>query len=264
MKKNSPAAARVPTAHGVMAASAVFAALTFPVLAMAQNVAAAVAEMAVPVSDAAAAAPAADNGPDAATVAAAADGPITTVEVASHKTRSSVAINKSDMQKILPGINPLKALETLPGVSFQTADPWGNNEQNLSLFVHGFSGQQLGYTMDGVPLGDQQYGNYNGLSPQRAVISENVSSVILSSGAGDLATASTSNLGGAIETFSSDPSAATTPRALSCASTPATTATAAAPTSRPCIRKRAPGTSTRARAATSSTPNTSTIATPAS
>src|SRR5476649_1331771 len=206
MKKNSPAAARVPTAHGVMAASAVFAALTFPVLAMAQNVAAAVAEMAVPVSDAAAAAaPAADSSADAATVAAAAGGPITTVEVASHKTRSSVAINKSDMQKILPGINPLKALETLPGVSFQTADPWGNNEQNLSLFVHGFSGQQLGYTMDGVPLGDQQYGNYNGLSPQRAVISENVRSVVLSSGAGDVGTASTSNLGGTIETYSSDP-----------------------------------------------------------
>ena len=59
MKKKSPAAVRVPMAHGVMAASAVFAALTFPVLAMAQNVAAAVAEMAVPVSDAAAAAPAA-------------------------------------------------------------------------------------------------------------------------------------------------------------------------------------------------------------
>src|SRR5476649_2142232 len=205
MKKNSPAAARVPKAHGVMAASAVVAALTFPVLAMAQNVAAAVAEMAVPVSDAAAAVPAADNGADPATVAAAADGPITTVEVASHKTRSSVAINKSDMQKILPGINPLKALETLPGVSFQTADPWGNNEQNLSLFVHGFSGQQLGYTMDGVPLGDQQYGNYNGLSPQRAVISENVRSVVLSSGAGDVGTASTSNLGGTIETYSSDP-----------------------------------------------------------
>ena len=127
------------------------------------------------------------------------------VEIATRKTRSSVAMSKSDMQKILPGINPLKALQTLPGVSFQTADPWGNNEQNTSLFIHGFSGQQLGYTMDGVPLGDQQYGNYNGLSPQRAVISENVGSVILSSGAGDLSTASTSNLGGTIETFSSDP-----------------------------------------------------------
>ncbi|NRR34385.1 TonB-dependent receptor plug domain-containing protein [Oxalobacteraceae bacterium] len=134
--------------------------------------------------------------------------PMATVQISTRKSRSSVALGNSDMQKILPGINPLKALQTLPGVSFQTADPWGNNEQNLSLFVHGFSGQQLGYTMDGVPLGDQQYGNYNGLSPQRAVISENVRSVILSSGAGDLATASTSNLGGTIETFSSDPLAA--------------------------------------------------------
>jgi hypothetical protein len=64
-----------------------------------------------------------------------------------------------DIQNVVPGVNPLKALETLPGVSLQTADPWGNNEQNLSLFVHGFNGQQPGYVMDGVPLGDQQYGN---------------------------------------------------------------------------------------------------------
>jgi len=167
-----------------------FAALSFPMLAIAANVAAAVADMADT--------PAAD-------VEAAAGAPVAVVEVSTRKTRSSVEMNKSDMQKILPGINPLKALQTLPGVSFQTADPWGNNEQNLSLFIHGFSGPQLGYTMDGVPLGDQQYGNYNGLSPQRAVISENVGSVILSSGAGDLSTASTSNLGGTIETFSAAP-----------------------------------------------------------
>jgi hypothetical protein len=170
-----------------------FAALSFPMLAIAANVAAAVADMA-DVADA-----------PAAEIEAAAGAPVAVVEVSTRKTRSSVEMNKSDMQKILPGINPLKALQTLPGVSFQTADPWGNNEQNLSLFIHGFSGPQLGYTMDGVPLGDQQYGNYNGLSPQRAVISENVGSVILSSGAGDLSTASTSNLGGTIETFSSNP-----------------------------------------------------------
>ncbi|HZV67526.1 MAG TPA: TonB-dependent receptor, partial [Telluria sp.] len=145
----------------------------------------------------------------AQTVAAPADGSgdaaMTTVNISSQKTRSTVSMSGNEIQKILPGVNPLKALETLPGVSFQTADPWGNNEQNLLLFVHGFNGQQLGYTMDGVPLGDQQYGNYNGLAPQRAVSSENVRSVVLSTGAGDLGTASTSNLGGAIETFSSDP-----------------------------------------------------------
>jgi outer membrane receptor protein involved in Fe transport len=127
------------------------------------------------------------------------------IVVTSRRTRSVVTMEGKEIQKILPGVSPLKAIQTLPGVTFLTADPWGNNEQNISLYVHGFSASQLGYTLDGVPLGDQTYGNYNGLSPQRAIISENVGRVTLASGAGDLGTASTSNLGGTIDTFSSDP-----------------------------------------------------------
>jgi iron complex outermembrane recepter protein len=128
------------------------------------------------------------------------------VVTAEKTTRSSVVLGAVEAQKLLPGVSPLKAIETLPGVVYETADPWGNNEQNESLVIHGFNTQQLGYTMDGVPLGDQQYGNYNGLSVSRAVISENVARVELGSGAGSLGVASTSNLGGAIETYSSDPS----------------------------------------------------------
>ncbi|MES2097969.1 MAG: TonB-dependent receptor plug domain-containing protein [Pseudomonadota bacterium] len=120
-------------------------------------------------------------------------------------TRSSTALPGTEMQKILPGVSPLKAIETLPGVLYITADPWGYNEQNAQIFIHGFAGNQLGYTMDGLPLGDQSYGNYNGLSPQRAIISENVGRVVVSTGAGDLATASNSNLGGTVETYSSNP-----------------------------------------------------------
>ncbi len=142
-------------------------------------------------TDAGAADPASDNG---------------AIVVTSRRTRSVVSLDGAEIQKILPGISPLKAIQTLPGVTYLTADPWGNNEQNISLFIHGFNQQQLGYTLDGVPLGDQQYGNYNGLSPQRAIISEDVGRVTLASGAGDLGTASTSNLGGTIDTFSSDPS----------------------------------------------------------
>ncbi|HWX89460.1 MAG TPA: Plug domain-containing protein, partial [Rhizomicrobium sp.] len=135
------------------------------------------------------------------------NGGVETVIVTSDResTHSAVEINNVQAQKILPGISPLKAIDTLPGVVYETADPWGNNEQNESLVVHGFTTQQLGYTMDGVPLGDQQYGNYNGLSPSRALTSENVRRVTLSSGTGSLGVASTSNLGGAIEAFSSDP-----------------------------------------------------------
>ncbi|WP_394659278.1 TonB-dependent receptor plug domain-containing protein, partial [uncultured Novosphingobium sp.] len=127
--------------------------------------------------------------------------------VTGNRSRSTTTIAADEIQKILPGISPLKAIQTLPGVAYITADPWGNNEQNASLFIHGFSAGQLGYTLDGVPLGDQNYGNYNGLSPSRAVISENVGRVSVSTGAGELRVASTSNLGGAVETFSSDPRA---------------------------------------------------------
>jgi len=132
---------------------------------------------------------------------------VAVVVIQTQRSRSSLSLPGATLQSLLPGMNPLKGLQQLAGVTFQSADPWGNNEQNFSLFIHGFSAQQLGYTLDGVPLGDQQYGNYNGLSPQRAVSSENLRNVMLSSGAGDLVTASTSNLGGTIESFSSDPRA---------------------------------------------------------
>jgi outer membrane receptor protein involved in Fe transport len=125
--------------------------------------------------------------------------------VTADRTRSATTITGVEIQNILPGVSPLKAIQTLPGVTYLTADPWGNNEQNASLYIHGFNSGQLGYTMDDVPLGDQNYGNYNGLSVSRSVISENVGRVTVSTGAGELRVASTSNLGGAIETVSSDP-----------------------------------------------------------
>lgn len=134
-----------------------------------------------------------------------ADGNNSIIVTGAKTTRSATALSDVEIQKILPGVSPLKAIQTLPGVLYITADPWGNNEQNAQMFIHGFASNQLGYTMDGIPLGDQSYGNYNGLSPQRAVISENVGRVVVATGAGDLATPSNSNLGGTVETFSSDP-----------------------------------------------------------
>ncbi|GBR54320.1 TonB-dependent receptor [Neokomagataea thailandica NBRC 106555] len=126
--------------------------------------------------------------------------------ITARRTHSEQTIGRVQMQRELSGINPIKALSVLPGVVFNNADPWGNNEQNSSLIVHGFNQNQLGYTLDGIPLGDQAYGNYNGLSPQRAVISENVGATSIATGAGDLSTASTSNLGGSLQFSTQDPS----------------------------------------------------------
>ena len=65
--------------------------------------------------------------------------------------------------------------------------------------MRGFNQNQLGFTLDGIPLGDMSYGNNNGLHVSRAIISENLGQVTVAQGSGALGTASTSNLGGTIE-----------------------------------------------------------------
>ncbi|HYE49141.1 MAG TPA: TonB-dependent receptor [Azospirillaceae bacterium] len=104
-----------------------------------------------------------------------------------------------------PGTSPLKAVAKLPGVNFQAADPFGAYEWAVRISVRGFSQNQLGFTLDGVPLGDMSYANANGLHISRAISPENIGRIELSQGAGALDTASTSNLGGALRFFSIDP-----------------------------------------------------------
>ena len=98
-----------------------------------------------------------------------------------------------------------KALNFLPGVMAQSIDALGVNEQSMTLQVRGFSTTHLGYTLDGMPLGDGAYNNYNGLTISRALISENLGSANLATGIAGLGIPSTSNLGGALIYQSSDP-----------------------------------------------------------
>lgn len=87
----------------------------------------------------------------------------------------------------------------------QSIDALGANEQSLGLQVRGFNTTHLGYTLDGMPLGDGAYNNYNGLTISRALISENLARADLATGIAGLSIPSTSNLGGALTYTSSDP-----------------------------------------------------------
>jgi iron complex outermembrane receptor protein len=143
----------------------------------------------------------------AADAAPAADQPVQVIEVTGQgQTRQVQNITRADMLKAVPGTSPLKVLEKLPGVNFQSADPFGSYEWSTRFSIRGFSQGQLGFTLDGVPLGDMSYGNNNGLHISRAISSENIGRVAVSQGAGSLGTASTSNLGGTVQFFTLDPS----------------------------------------------------------
>ena len=105
-----------------------------------------------------------------------------------------------------PGTSPIKSIAALPSVNFQAADPYGSYEWAVRISVRGFNQNQLGFTLDDMPLGDMSYGNWNGLHISRAITDENVGRIVLSQGTGSLETASTSNLGGTLQFYSADPS----------------------------------------------------------
>lgn len=121
------------------------------------------------------------------------------------ETRQVQELKREDIVVLTPGTSPLKAIEKLPGVNFQSADAFGAYEWSQRVSIRSFNQNQIGFTFDGVPLGDGSYGNNNGLHISRAIISENVGNVRVSQGAGSIGTQATNNLGGTIETFSSDP-----------------------------------------------------------
>lgn len=121
------------------------------------------------------------------------------------ETKQVQELSGDDLVLLAPGTSPLKAIEKLPSVNFQSADPFGNYEWSSRISIRSFNQNQLGFNFDGIPLGDMTYGNHNGLHISRVVSPENVGSVRVTQGAGSLGTQSTNNLGGTVETFSRDP-----------------------------------------------------------
>lgn len=121
------------------------------------------------------------------------------------ETRQVQELKSDDIVTLTPGTSPLKAIEKLPGVMFQAADPFGNYEWSTRVSIRSFNQNQLGFTFDGIPLGDMSYGNHNGLHISRVISPENIGSVRVSQGAGAIGTQSTNNLGGTVETFSAAP-----------------------------------------------------------
>jgi len=121
------------------------------------------------------------------------------------ETRQVQEVSHQQIDLLPAGTSPLKAIEKLPGVNFQSADPFGAYEWSARVTIRGFNQNRIGFTLDGVPLGDMTYGNHNGLHVSRAIPSELVDRVVLSQGTGGLDTASSSNLGGTVQFFSAAP-----------------------------------------------------------
>ena len=84
------------------------------------------------------------------------------------ETRQVQRITAADLKLLPPGTSALKVLQSKPGVHFESADPFGNYEWSTRISLRGFNQNRLGFTLDGIPLGDMSYGNSNGLHISRA------------------------------------------------------------------------------------------------
>jgi iron complex outermembrane recepter protein len=129
----------------------------------------------------------------------------TVTVTAPGEVRDEQSVDSKALLQVAPGTSPISVLGRLPSVEVTTADPYGAYEWALRISVRGFNQNQLGFTLDDVPLGDMSYGNLNGLHISRAIIDEDMGRITLSQGTGSLETASTSNLGGTVQFFSGDP-----------------------------------------------------------
>jgi len=126
--------------------------------------------------------------------------------VGQNATRQVQQLDKAQIDQQTPGTSPIQMLAKMPGVHFVSDDPFGTDEWSARISLRGFNHTQLGYTLDGIPLGNTDYHTGDGLSVTRAWIGENLGEIELSQGAGSLSTASTSNLGGTVQVHTDDPS----------------------------------------------------------
>lgn len=113
-------------------------------------------------------------------------------------------ISRQTMDHFTSGTSPIQILAlTTPGANFASDDAFGLDTLANTLYIRGFNQSQLGVSMDGIPMGEQGFHNWNGLNVDQMAIQENISGMTLTQGAGAVEIPSAQTLGGAIA-FSTD------------------------------------------------------------
>ena len=62
------------------------------------------------------------------------------------EVRQVTEIQAEDIKLTVPGGSPFVAIQKLPGVNFQSADPFGVYEWSTRITLRGFNQNQLGFT----------------------------------------------------------------------------------------------------------------------
>ncbi|MEO0607001.1 MAG: TonB-dependent receptor [Pseudomonadota bacterium] len=127
----------------------------------------------------------------------------TDLAIGLDEATNTVAVTREELLSAPSGISGLKMLETLPGFNVQTDGALGLYEFGNSVTVRAFNLQQIGFILDGVPMGRSDA--FGGSPIFRYVDNENLGSVVASPGAGDVSLPSYASLGPIVSYNSVDP-----------------------------------------------------------
>lgn len=105
-------------------------------------------------------------------------------------------VSQDRMQQMSPLTDAMNIINRLPGVNIQQADAFGFDDWQSQMTMRGFGTDQIGFTIDGVPNGQTNYGG--GAKPNRFIDMENLQSVSVTQGSADISSTSNQSLGGTI------------------------------------------------------------------
>ena len=120
-----------------------------------------------------------------------------------NQNHNTSAITQKALLSAPAGISGLKMLESLPGFNVQSNDALGLYEFGNSVSVRAFNFQQIGFVVDGIPLGRSD--QFGGSPIFRYVDNENTARVVASTGTGDVSAPSYASLGPIVEYTTTNP-----------------------------------------------------------
>ena len=123
--------------------------------------------------------------------------------IGTDQISNTLTISHQALQSAPAGTSGLKMLEALPGFNVQSNDALGLYEFGNSVFVRAFNLQQIGFSIDGVPLGRSD--QFGGSPIYRYVDNENTERVTASTGAGDVSQPGYTSLGPYVDYISTHP-----------------------------------------------------------
>lgn len=124
--------------------------------------------------------------------------------IGTNEVSNTVSVTRQALLSAPAGISGLKMLESLPGFNVQTDGALGLYEFGNSVTVRAFNLQQIGFVLDGIPMGRSDA--FGGSPIFRYVDNENLGQVRASPGAGDVSLPAYSSLGPIVEYLTVEPS----------------------------------------------------------